>query len=164
MSIWARPALTLKEATSGAGADSWAGTKLVGAAKVMVGECECEWWLVERGWGKEKKEKEKRTKTERPAVEISKEERRGVISHSHTQFNSYTCEKTWGKSCSHLLIGWIKLCLRSSEHKPQKRHTLLLFISLFLFLCELRLTPPLTHSVVPLFEATRAHIAGKTGS
>ena len=41
MSIWARPALTLKEATSGTSeaaerAGCWAGTKLVGVVKVIL--------------------------------------------------------------------------------------------------------------------------------
>lgn len=54
LSIWARPALTLKEATSGTSEAlerpaAWAGTKLVGVAKVMLYDMKGLVWRVVGG-------------------------------------------------------------------------------------------------------------------
>lgn len=134
MSIWARPALTLKEATSGAGADSWAGTKLVGAAKVMVGVSVSGGWWKEGGETRRRKKKKERKPNDRPL----KYARR---TRSHLSLTQLTCEKTWGKKLLSPL-DWLdqtlSFCLRSISHKR---------ILFFSFLCELRLIPLLTHSL-----------------
>lgn len=85
MSIWARPALTLKEAISGTSeaaerpaAASLAGTRLVGVAKVMLSWMYLGCWRREtRACGWRRKRRREREKRKREGERRGKKERDG---------------------------------------------------------------------------------------